>query len=258
MLPSGRCGSIGAIVEGLSIDGEDLDASGSQEVEVPQFRYGFVFLLMLTLVVFLIATPDAAWSRAIATVISGAALAVAITTARVRRVQRRGWVVAVTVATAVIGVTVILGIAPKVLTATFGVLIGIAVPCVIITGLLRLLRERGVTLQAVAGGLVIYLSLGLAFAYLISFISGVAGSPYFAQHTNGTLSQRVYFSFTTLTTTGYGDLSPALPVGRSVSVVEMLTGQLYLALVIGLMIGNLVGRSQMRQPRPPRRARRPD
>ncbi len=242
-------------MEALSIDGDDLGGGDEQALSGPQYRYGFVFLLMLTLVVFLIATPDVSWSRAIATVISGAALVVAITTARGRKVERRGWVVAVSIATTGVGVAVVAGIAPKLLTSTFGVLIGIAVPCVIISGLLRLLRDRGVTLQAVAGALVIYLSIGLAFAYLISFISGVASSPYFAQHTNGTLGQRVYFSFTTLTTTGYGDLSPGLPVGRSVSVVEMLTGQLYLALVIGLMIGNLVGRSQAARP-PRRRGRR--
>jgi Ion channel len=254
MLPSGPCGSIGGIVEALSLDDGDLGGE-SHGITGPKYRYGFVFLLMLTLVVFLIATPDASWSRAVATVISGAALAVAVTTARVRKSQRRGGVVVVTVATAFVGVAVIAGFAPKVLTSTFGVLIGIAVPGVIISGLLRLLRERGVTLQAVAGGLVIYLSLGLAFAYLVSFIATVSSSPYFAQHTSGTLGQRVYFSFTTLTTTGYGDLTPGLAVGRSVSVVEMLTGQLYLALVIGLMIGNLVGRRQMPSPRARRRDR---
>ena len=243
-------------MDGVPIDGEDLGGGLPKDVVGPNFRYGFVFLLMLTLVVFLIATPDASWSRAIAIVINGGALVVAITTARVRKVERRGWVVAVTVGTAVVGLTVILGAEPKILTSTFGVLIGVAVPCVIITGLLRLLRERGVTLQAVAGGLVIYLSLGMAFAYLISFIAAVAGTPYFAQHTNGTLGQRVYFSFTTLTTTGYGDLSPGLPVGRSVAVVEMLTGQLYLALVIGLMIGSLVGRRQVATPSARGRGRR--
>jgi hypothetical protein len=107
MLPSGACGSIGGNVEATSIDGDDLSGDESTGLDGPQFRYGVVFLLMLTLVVFLIATPDAAWSRAIATVISGAALVVAITTARVRKTQRRGGIVVVIVATAAVGGAVI-------------------------------------------------------------------------------------------------------------------------------------------------------
>ena len=54
-----------------------------------------------------------------------------------------------------------------------------------------------------------------------------------------TQSQEIYFSFTTLTTTGYGDLTPALSVGRALSVLEMLIGQIYLVTVIGLLVGNL-------------------
>ena len=54
----------------------------------------------------------------------------------------------------------------------------------------------------------------------------------------------MYFSFTTLTTTGYGDFAPATSVGKAISVVEMLLGQLYLVTVIGLLIGNFIGRRQ--------------
>ena len=54
-----------------------------------------------------------------------------------------------------------------------------------------------------------------------------------------TQSQEIYFSFTTLTTTGYGDLTPVLSVGRVLSVLEMLIGQIYLVTVIGLLVGNL-------------------
>jgi hypothetical protein len=45
-----------------------------------------------------------------------------------------------------------------------------------------------------------------------------------------------------LTTTGFGDLSPATAVGRALSVIEMLTGQLYLVTVIGVLVGNLAAR----------------
>ena len=53
-----------------------------------------------------------------------------------------------------------------------------------------------------------------------------------------------YYSFTTLTTTGFGDLTPATPAGHALAVIEMLTGQLYLVTVIGLLIGNFAARQR--------------
>ena len=47
-----------------------------------------------------------------------------------------------------------------------------------------------------------------------------------------------------LTTTGVGDFSAATPVGHALAVIEMLTGQLYLVTVIGLLIGNFVPRPE--------------
>ena len=112
----------------------------------------------------------------------------------------------------------------------------------IVRGLVRLLRERGVTLQAVAGALAIYLSIGLVFAWIISIITHIDSTLYFAQNTNGTEGDRVYFSFTVLTTTGFGDFSAATPAGHALAVIEMLTGQLYLVTVIGLLIGSFIER----------------
>ena len=45
-----------------------------------------------------------------------------------------------------------------------------------------------------------------------------------------------------LTTTGFGDFTPATPVGHALAVIEMLVGQLYLVTVIGLLIGNFASR----------------
>ncbi|MGB0096783.1 MAG: potassium channel family protein, partial [Solirubrobacteraceae bacterium] len=141
-------------------------------------------------------------------------------------------------------VLVATGAAPSQLTAAANAVITAAIPVVIVGGVLRLLRERGVTVQAVAGALAIYLAVGLVFAWIIGFIMHVNSTPYFAQHTNGTEGDRVYFSFTVLTTTGFGDFSAATPVGHAISVIEMLTGQLYLVTVIGLLIGNFVSRQK--------------
>ena len=208
----------------------------------PQFRYGAVFLLTLTVVVFVIAAPSADWSRALTLAIEGAALVVAVATAREReRVRyRRALVVGAIIILLIVGVAT--GTISEGLTAALLALVTAAVPVVIVRGLIRLLRERGVTVQAVAGALAIYLSIGLVFAWIISFIIHADSAWYFAQHTNGTEGDRVYFSFTVMTTTGFGDYSAATPAGHALAVIEMLTGQLYLVTVIGLLIGNFAGK----------------
>jgi hypothetical protein len=208
----------------------------------PQFRYGAVFLLTLSVVVFVIAAPTADWSRAVTLAFEGAALVVAVATSREREGIRHRRALAVGTAMIVLTLGVGIGAVSEELTAILLALVTAAVPVAIVRGVVRLLRQRGVTVQAVAGALAIYLSIGLVFAWIISFITHVDSTLYFAQHTNGTEGDRVYFSFTVLTTTGFGDFSAATPAGHALAVIEMLTGQLYLVTVIGLLIGSFVER----------------
>ena len=205
------------------------------------FRYGAVFLLTLAVVVFVIAAPSADWSRAMTLAIEGSALVVAVATAREReRIRHRRALVVGLLMIALI-ILVATGVVSEGPTAALLALVTAAVPIEIVRGLMRLLRERGVTVQAVAGALAIYLSIGLVFAWIISLITHVDSAWYFAQQTNGTAGDRVYFSFTVLTTTGFGDFSAATPAGHALAVIEMLTGQLYLVTVIGLLVGSFAG-----------------
>lgn len=208
----------------------------------PSYRYGIVFLLMLGLVVFLIAAPDEDWSRAVGILVSGGTLLVAISTARADRETRRRGQAIVTVVTVVVVIGDVVGFVPHSVSSAVGAVLTGAVPPVMARGLVRLLRQRGVTRQAVAGALVIYISIGLVGAWVISMVSQLSNAPYFVQHQSSTLSERVYFSFTTLTTTGFGDYIAATQVGKAIAVVEMLLGQLYLVTVIGLLIGSFTGR----------------
>jgi hypothetical protein len=220
------------------------DALHRESVADPraQFRYGAVFLLTSAAVVFVIAAPSADWSRAVTLAIESAALVVAVATSRERERVRHRRALAVGVVMIVLILGVGSGAVSEQLTAILLALVTAAVPVEIVRGVVRLLRERGVTLQAVAGALAIYLSIGLVFAWIISFITHVDSAAYFAQNTNGTEGDRVYFSFTVLTTTGFGDFSAATPAGHALAVIEMLTGQLYLVTVIGLLIGSLIER----------------
>jgi hypothetical protein len=207
-----------------------------------QFRYGVVFLLTLALVVFVAAAPSANWSRAVALAIEGAALVVAVATARERKEvrYRKALVVGVVMTVLILGVAN--GAVSEQVTAAVNAVVIAAIPVIIVRDAVRLLRQSGVTVQAVAGALAIYLTIGLMFAWIIGFITHVDSTPYFAQHANGTEGDWVYFSFTVLTTTGFGDFSAATSTGHALAVIEMLTGQLYLVTVIGLLIGNFVSK----------------
>jgi hypothetical protein len=212
----------------------------SDQPDVAQYRYGAVFILILTTVVFLIVAPDGNVSRAIGFAISGAALLVAIVTSRERNVIRRRRVLGAAVTIIVVTILTAAGSMPKSITQGISAAMALAVPLTLGGGLLRLVRERGATPQAVAGGLAIYLLLGLLFASVIGFVAGISSAHYFAQTAQDTTSQRVYYSFTVLTTTGFGDFTAAQGVGRAIAVVEMLICQIYLVTVISILIGRRV------------------
>jgi hypothetical protein len=203
-----------------------------------EYRYAAVLLLTLLTVVWLILTPSASWSRAVAFALQGTALVVVIATSRQRKDRRRAHAVIGAGCAAALVVAVGAGALPYWTDMAGGGLLSIAIPCALVGGLLRLVRTHGVTLQAVAGSLAIYLLVGLAFAWFIGLVAAVGDAAYFTNGTDGTVSSRVYFSFTVLTTTGFGDYTAATSTGRALAVVEMLGGQLYLVTVIGVVIGS--------------------
>jgi hypothetical protein len=208
-----------------------------------EYRYAAVLALTLLNVVWAIVTPEADWSRAVALALASTALVVVIATSRARPDVRRAHTAIGIVAGLAIVVAVGAGILPKWAWLAVGGVLSLAVPLALVGGLLRLVRAQGVTLQAVAGSLAIYLLIGLAFAWAIGLFAEAGSAPYFASGAAATLSARVYYSFTVLTTTGFGDLTAATPAGHALAVVEMLAGQLYLVTVIGVVIGSFGRRS---------------
>lgn len=57
-------------------------------------------------------------------------------------------------------------------------------------------------------------------------------------------SQAIYFSFITLTTVGYGEIVPLKPIAQTITWIESLIGQFYLAVIIGQMVGRFVARKE--------------
>jgi hypothetical protein len=116
-------------------------------------------------------------------------------------------------------------------------------PPAIAIGVLRNLRSSGaVRVQALLGVLSLYMLIGMLFAQVFGAIDRLGGDPFFADGTPATVAKCLYYSFTTLTTVGYGDLAARTDVGHTVSVFEALTGQVYLVTVVSLIVSNLGAR----------------
>jgi hypothetical protein len=100
----------------------------------------------------------------------------------------------------------------------------------------RVLMFETVTLQSILGAISAYLIIGLMFAAIYGAISHLGGDHFFAHGQPGRTDTFQYFSFTTLTTLGYGDFTAAESGGRAVAVLEALTGQIFLATLVARLV----------------------
>jgi len=109
------------------------------------------------------------------------------------------------------------------------------------------LRSKEVTRDVIIGAVNVYLMVGVAFACtyaLIEFLQpgSFTGMEKLIDSPNSQLFF-LYFSFITLTTLGYGDISPLTPVGMSTAYIEAIFGQLYLAILVARLVAMYIGNS---------------
>ena len=118
-------------------------------------------------------------------------------------------------------------------------LVAFAPPAVAVA-IVRNLRSSGqVRLEAVLGVLSLYMLIGMAFAFTYGAVDRFGDAPFFADGDLATVSNCLYFSFTTLTTVGYGDFVAATSLGHTLAVFEALIGQIYLVTIVSLIVSNL-------------------
>ena len=88
----------------------------------------------------------------------------------------------------------------------------------------RILHHTRVTTQTVLGALCIYVLIGLVFANADYGVQLVSGNSFFAQPGHHGPADFAYFSYITMATVGYGDLTPATGLPRTNAVLEALHG----------------------------------
>jgi Ion channel len=102
--------------------------------------------------------------------------------------------------------------------------------------LIRVVGTAEVGARTILGAISVYMVLGLLFAVVFEAVDRIQSSPFFEGHPYIHHSDFIFFSYTTLTTTGYGDLVPGGQPGRMLAGLEMLIGQIFLVtLVAGLV-----------------------
>jgi hypothetical protein len=213
----------------------------------PQHRYGLLLVALSVTFFFEGVAESGVVQRAVATVLVGATLMLALYAAEVRKpLLRVAGAVVVTITTGVVIASAVgKGSTVEGISAIAnGLLVALAPPGVVI-GLWRNLRETGtVTITAVSGVLCLYLLVGLFFAFTYVAIQNLGGAPFFSNGDAATSAHSLYFSFVTITTVGYGDFTARTNPGHTLSVTEALLGQIYLVTVVALVVGRLVPRSK--------------
>ena len=102
--------------------------------------------------------------------------------------------------------------------------------------LVRVITTAEVGARTILGAISVYTVLGLLFAFLYEAVGRFQDTPFFENHSQIHHSDFLFFSYTTLTTTGYGNLVPGGQPGRMLAGLEMLIGQIFLVtLVAGLV-----------------------
>jgi hypothetical protein len=194
--------------------------------------FGLVLLLALAIYVLGSLLSYSGWGGVVLTAVAGTCAVVALVSAGASRGLLR-WGTAFAVAAFVLSVASALssskppaGIAALILAVLLAVAAGEVLGAA--------LREQEVGFKTILGAISVYVILGILFTFVYAAIERFQSTPFFGGQTH--TGDFVFFSFTTLTTTGYGDLIPATHFGRMMAGLEMLIGQIFLVTLIAGLV----------------------
>ena len=199
--------------------------------------YGFVLGLIIASFVFAMTASDDEWAASVLLLLYCTTLVTALWTSGRTRPNSRTTVALAWLAAVAAAAQLVIG--GDRLAAIVALCTGVLICATIVVIALGVLDQGIVNAQSVQGALCIYVLVGLMFAFLYGTVAVLGDGDFFAQGTDGDRAVRVYFSFVTLATVGYGDYTAATDVGRTLAIVEGLSGQLYLVTVIALLVSRI-------------------
>jgi len=201
--------------------------------------YGLVLGLILVVFVFTSVAPNSPWADSTLVLLESLTLVVALWTSGLAQTNSKLSMSLVLLATtSAVALLVFGGTVFETLVLSLAGLLTMATIAAVVLGVVD---QGEANVKAVTGAVCVYVLIGLLFVYVYGLIAVIGSGDFFAQGTDGTRSLRLYFSFVTLATLGYGDYTPAHELGRTLSVVEALFGQLYLVTVVAVLVSRMRG-----------------
>lgn len=197
--------------------------------------FGLVLLLVLLTYVLASVISNRGWAAVLLTAVTGATSVVALTSSHVvRPLYVRRTLILAALAVLLAMVSAITGGRHWLSAANFISIVLLAVAMAAV--LRRVVSSDKVSSRTILGAISVYTSLGILFTWAYGLIDRLEGGSFFGAGVAAKGSDFLFFSYTTLTTTGYGDLVPSGQFGRMVSGLEMMLGQVFLVtLVAGLV-----------------------
>jgi ion channel len=203
-------------------------------VERLSSAFGIVILLVLATFVAASLTKYTGWSAVAVSVLGSTTATVALASSGVRETLLS---TAIGLASACVGLAVVAAATDR-----SGFLGAAALIQIVLlawgagTVLWAVLHEERVGFRTILGAISVYLIIGLLFASLYVAVDRLQPGGFFGPVAELHTGDYVFFSFTTLTTTGYGNLVPGGQPGKMFSVLEMLIGQIFLVTLIAGLV----------------------
>ena len=199
--------------------------------------HGAVLLLIVAAFLFAATASDASWTYSVLVLLESLTLVAALWTSGIAKLDSPlslgFFLIAVGLAVANLLATTN-GLTGAVSIVSGALVLGIAFVIAISVG-----SEHEVNAQSIIGAVCIYILLGMMFMFAYGALATLGSGPFFAQGMDGSRSLRLYFSYITLATVGYGDYTARTNFGHTLAVMEALMGQLYLVTVLALLVARM-------------------
>ena len=195
--------------------------------------YGLLLGIIVVTFVLLSQVDPARWTRVVVAPAVGAMLLLALYASRARFELMRAAVIALVVAYLIVVGEALFD--SEVFAGSIYLIYGLLLlitPVVIIN---RILRHPEVQVTTILGAICAYMLIGLVFGFVYALI-GRVDPPFFAKHGPVDQFDYFYFSYTCLTTLGFGDFVSRGDLGRALSVLEAAFGQIFLVTLIARLV----------------------